>query len=483
MSMGISNALAAAPTSGSVTVNPNFESQTYTLYKLFDAHITFNDAGEMQAITYTIPGKGQEATDTDLGDGTAWFHINDNGFVEANDGVTTDWAKDKDAIAWALSFGTAVSGKDPIKASKDNDPAVKWDGLDFGYYFVKTTLGSFIGINSNTPDVTIADKNSIPSVDKSITGVKDSEGAESGSVFDATEEAEKADVGAGKNEQAIAQVGDTVSYEIKVVVKPGAKNYVISDTMTGLALVANSVKVDNAVIAGNTKVDAANTTVEDAATSFTITLSQDWLDTVEADTTVTITYDAVLTDSAVIADAANPNTVTLTWGDNPNDNHDEDGSKVWTAKVDVFKQIGDDSSSPLAGAGFKLKKDNLYYKYDATDGVTWVAEADADELTTGADGKFAAGAAFKGLANGSYTLVETTVPAGYNKMEDTPVTIAGSDVSLSNLAQTKTVKNNAGTVLPSTGGIGTTIFYVVGSIMVVAAGVLLVTKKRMSREG
>jgi fimbrial isopeptide formation D2 family protein/LPXTG-motif cell wall-anchored protein len=470
-----------APTSGSITVNPNYKDQKYTLYKLFDAKISFDDQGKQKAITYQLPsGKTAEGlVYTDSNNVThQWFKLDSNNNVVVNsESVATDWAKDPNAIKWAEQFGSPVTGKDPITSSADNDANVKWEGLDWGYYFVTSSLGSFIGVDSDNPDVTIQDKNSIPSVDKSITGVKDSSGTESGSIFDATEVTETADIGKGKDEQAIAQIGDTVSYKLSVTVKPGAKNYIITDNMTNLALVASSVKVDNASVTDNAKVDSTGTTITDKASFFTIKLNQNWLDSVTKETVLDITYDAILTSSAKVADEANPNTVKLTWGDKPDKNYSEDGSKVWTAKIDVEKHIDSENGEPLKGAGFKLKKGNLYYKLD-NGVVTWVVESSANEYFTGDDGKLET--VFSGLANGSYTLVETTIPEGYNKLEDTNVTIAGSDARLSNLVQTPKVVNETGATLPSTGGIGTTIFHIAGAALVLGAGILLISKKRMN---
>ena len=450
-------------TDGSIEVTNTIAGQTYTLYRIFKADMY---GGDSTAITYNTDGAALAEN--------AYFELNDNGFVVAKSGVATDWAKDAAARTWALANGTAVG--EPIVTTADGDE-VKWEGLEYGYYYVTSSLGAFISVDSANKAGVINEKNSKPSVDKEITGVKDPSGATDGVVFDATATEEVTDPGSGAKEQAIAQEGDTVSYKLTVVIKPGASNYVIADTMSNLNIVASSFKIDDASLVGNTKVDADGTTITDKADNFTIKLSQSYLNTITTDTTLVITYDDILNTSAAVADAANPNTVTLTWGTNPTANKSEDQSKVWTAKVNVLKTAESASGTPLKDAGFKLKKGDLFYKM-TNDGVTWVAEDQADEFFTGDDGKLTT--EFTGLTNGSYTLVESTVPKGYNKLADTPVTIADSNVELSNLAQTINVINNQGNELPSTGGIGTTLFYVIGAILVLGAGILLVTRRRMN---
>ena len=466
MVLGMSTTVfAAVPTSGSITVNPNYKGQTYTLYKLFDAKMTYKEDGTLQAVTYQVP-EGKT-----LPEDNKWFELNDNGNVVAKEGVAVDWAKDAEAITWAKSFGTPVQS--PITAASDNDANVKWENLDWGYYFVTSSLGSFIGIDTDNPNVTIKDKNTPPSIDKSITGVAGEDVA-----FNASAAEETSDTSAGAKEQAIAQIGDTVSYKLVVKVQPGGYNYVITDTLTNLKIKADTFKVGGAAVAENEKVDAAGTTITDGASTFTIKLSQTYLDSLKEATDLEITYDAVLDVTAAVADAANPNTVKLTYGTNP-DNKSEDQAKVWTAKVNVEKKAESETGDPLPGAGFKLKNsEGKFYKWDATAGVTWVEEAQADEIFTGADGKLTK--EFKGLKDGAYTLVESTVPDGYNKLEDTTVTITAADVTAGNLAQAKTVVNKAGSVLPSTGGIGTTIFYTIGAILVLGAGIVLVSKRRMN---
>ena len=257
--------------------------------------------------------------------------------------------------------------------------------------------------------------------------------------------------------------------------------------------------------------------------------------------TITITYNAKLNDSAVIGAAGNPNKYHVEFSNNPNGNGTgktpDDLNIVFTYDIEVDKVTGTGSDKEkLQGAAFALYK--LYTtealtianagraegsKLTAATSITydngtknfaigsdkWVL---VGQKTAGTDSEFT----FSGVDDGIYLLVETTTPAGYNSIEpskftvtathnngDTPAfaSITGTEVQGTGLApitlgpKTKSatdtsvtglkteVLNNSGTVLPSTGGIGTTIFYVVGSILVVAAGVLLITKKRMGREG
>ena len=124
-----------------------------------------------------------------------------------------------------------------------------------------------------------------------------------------------------------------------------------------------------------------------------------------------------------------------------------------------------------------------YYKYTEATGnegskVGWVTVNDHPTVKrTDNNGT----ASFDGLANGDYWLVETKAPAGYNQLDKpVPVTVNGGNTE-ADLTVNTTVQNQAGTLLPSTGGMGTTVFYVLGAVLVLGAGVLLVTKKRMSR--
>ena len=205
--------------------------------------------------------------------------------------------------------------------------------------------------------------------------------------------------------------------------------------------------------------------------TFTITFP----DGMTEGTKITISYKAIINESALTNDPEK-NTAYVSYGDGYKTTFDS--TEVYNAQFTVNKTDG--ANQPLEGAGFVIKNaEEKYYKYNGTDKtVTWVNSVDdATEHKSDANGSVEP---FIGLANGEYTLVEKTVPAGYNKADDHKFTIAERDYSETNLKKSATVINNAGAELPSTGGMGTTLFYVLGGILVAVAVVLLVTKKRMA---
>ena len=210
---------------------------------------------------------------------------------------------------------------------------------------------------------------------------------------------------------------------------------------------------------------------------------------------VTVDYTATLTTDAVIGAKGNPNEVELIYSNNPNENgtgKPKDTGKtpkdtviVFTYKTVVNKV--DQNQQPLTGAGFTL--------YKKVKGEWKVVK----EITAGEATKFE----FAGIDDGEYKLSETATPAGYNTIKDITFTVEATHdteadqpklTNLSGVAAsgqitftadkdagslTTQVENKKGSILPSTGSIGTTVLYVAGSVLVVAAGILLVTKKRM----
>ena len=272
---------------------------------------------------------------------------------------------------------------------------------------------------------------------------------------------------------------------------------------------------NNSVVVTATPADAVSgtwytiKTTPDEGDTLTIT----FVDGIPEGTKITIKYYGTVNSDALTVDTGK-NTASISYGDNNNNNSTPvSETNVYNAKISVTKTDG--SGAALNGAGFKLKNAaGKWYKYtaataDAPASVTWVdnkddgteifptagteANPEYDEAAAAAAADAgeeydvpetisgAAVATFTGLVNGIYTLVETTVPTGYNQAADSTVTIADDDFE-ADITVGATVVNNQGTELPSTGGIGTTIFYVVGGMLVAAALVMLITKKRMSKE-
>lgn len=274
--------------------------------------------------------------------------------------------------------------------------------------------------------------------------------------------------------------GDDVPFTLKATMKEDIGTYdtyqlVFTDTLSENLAFNNDVEI----VYRNGDAETAYTTedfkVETTGQNITITMANIKKDNAIANgTEIIVRYTAKLSEDIDSGEVAE-NEASLEYGNN-GDNQGSgttttDEVKVYTFKLAIDKV--DEDSNPLAGAGFTL--------YDESGNVIDVIEA-ADDKT-----EFE----FKGLKAGTYRLEETTVPDGYNKMEDMTITV-GAEINGTTVTPTEAdgwtqnnfvygteITNYAGVQLPSTGGIGTTIFYVVGGILVVVAGVLLITKKRM----
>ena len=218
--------------------------------------------------------------------------------------------------------------------------------------------------------------------------------------------------------------------------------------------------------------------------------------------TITVTYTAHLNENATVNTAGGPattenkNRVYLEYSNNPRidtslDHTHESEVCVYTYQLNNTKLAETENGTPLPGAGFKLysdadcknevnlyQKDNFYFPIkDATD------KKAVEMMISGQDGQFNV----RGLDAGTYYLKETKTPDDYSTCPDKEIVISAThnvyNVSLAGNLSNKIINKKAGGItLPSTGGIGTTIFYVVGGGLMVAAIVLLVTKKRMENK-
>lgn len=221
--------------------------------------------------------------------------------------------------------------------------------------------------------------------------------------------------------------------------------------------------------------------------------------------TITVTYTAHLNDKAYVniagGSTSNINKVYLTYSNNPKDESsigktpESTPVYVYTYQLNNTKHHDDDNpNNVLAGAGFRLYSDEachdedeikLKMNDDDTYSRDFSTEGKGVEMISGQDGQFNV----KGLDAGTYYLKETKTPDGYSACKVIPVTIKADhsrndQVNLEGSNLTNDIVNikAGGITLPSTGGIGTTLFYVVGGGLMVAAIVLLVTKKRMENK-
>lgn len=455
---------------GSITVDNPKENTKYTAYKIFD--VVYDDAGHY---SYTIEGGD---------DGSPWYNTVNayaselNGLQLTQVGDTNTYVvtfgkvyfsapKFADALKKALTDGSVTDTGNPLATS---GTSVSVNNLKLGYYFVTSSTGALCSLDTTTPSVTIHDKNNIP--------------------FEKTKTV-------GKND---FNVGDTVPFIITGEVPEHTifttYTYEITDTMSpGLTFNRNSLAVK--VGTADVTADASKCTITydgtTAPNTFKVSIN---VKNCTVGDDIEVTYSATINEKAVAK--ISHNEARLTYSNDPTDETNKTTTPpqkvdVYTSKIAIVKVAEGTKATKLEGAEFVLYKEETtgdtkttkYYKWNATEKkVEWVAEKDqADVKKTDVNGE----ASFDGLANGIYHLVETKAPAGYNQL-DKPYTVKVNEKNTpvtneneNDLTVTATVTNKTGAVLPSTGGMGTTIFYVLGFVLVVGAGVLLVTKKRMSQ--
>lgn len=463
--------------SGSITINDAIHEETYSVYQILVLESYNTDA---EAYTYKAANGWTEFLTA-----SALVSIDDQGYVTwkgATDDATVA-AFAKEALAYAESKNirpvqskTAVAG-DPATSKV---ATVEFTGLNLGYYLVDTTLGTLCSLDTTAPNAEIVEKNETTYTEKKV----------------------KEDSTQVWGEESTAQIGDIVPFTTTFKAYPGAQNYVLHDKMSkGLTLNKDSI----AVTAGGTTLEADNYTVsygvqhvadgtEEAYTcAFEIKFKQVYLDTINAETDIVVTYTAVLNDEAEIFEIPNTNDTRLTYGD---DSHTEwDTTKTKSFKFDIVKT--DSDNKLLDGAEFEL-----YTAATGGDKISLVDDgnnvyrvATAEEI---AEDNFVSAviiakdgqATVIGLdsdAETKYYLEETKAPDGYNKLDGRVEVVMSGGNNIVTTMDGDTwedgdggihITNNKGTELPETGGMGTTILYIGGAVLVLGAVVLLFVRRR-----
>lgn len=446
LAMAVPAFAEANATKGSITISNTVKDETYTIYRMFKL-----DSYNAESNTYSYTVEPAWETFFSTGAGSSYIDLDSNGHPT--------WKTGADAAAFAKAALTWAADK-KISGTKETatGDTVTFSDLDLGYYLVDSSLGALCGLNTTNPDATIKEKNEKPEIKKEV----------------------QTSAGDWSSENN-AKIGDTVEYKVEIKVADGAQKYTVTDTMSkGLTFNNSSLKV--------TANDAVTTdyTLTSTTNGFTLVLPETYVSTLTKGTTIIVTYNATLNKDAVIDGDGNANEVKLSYGNHQN----TVPSKVTTKsyQFDLVKVDGT-TNKLLDGAEFELAdgETKLSFVKD-TAGNYRVAAAGEDGATTTITVKNGKVNIY-GLAGKTYTLTETKAPGGYNKLV-TPETVNLTEGSKAHATFDAdvykdggvVVKNNAGTVLPSTGGMGTTLFYVIGGGLMVAAVVLLVTKKRMEHK-
>ena len=470
-------ASGTASSTGTITIDNAVTGTTYKAYRIFDleSYDTNKDVYSYKlntnwngfpAYSTTIDGNTVSATD--------FFSVNSAGYIEWN-GAKKDAGADFAKLAKAFAVEKNIACD---KAETASSATVTFADLTLGYYLVDTSLGSLCSLDTTDPSVTIKEKNSDTTIEKKIviTGITGDEKVDSNS----------------------AGIGDTVNFSITITVKDGApKNYVLHDKLSGLTFDSDSLKVK---IGATTLTPNTDYTLETNPTdgdSFDVNFTNGKLQTNDV---VVVTYSATVATDAAIAGAGNTNKAKLEYN-GKHSTEEETTTYVWKLNVHKYALDSKNKEVTLSGAKFVLyrmdgdTKEYAKLTNNKIDG--WVTDkGDATTLETNGAGDIL----IEGLNVGTYYLEETEAPVGYNKLTE-PIEVkitATSDAtgvsetveyrnqndSTYTPATDATVKvlNKAGTQLPSTGGIGTTLFYVIGGVLMAVAAVLLVTKKRMNNK-
>ena len=487
MVMGLATTAFAAGETGAITIKNAVVGQTYTVYQILDLE-SYSDVSTTEKDDLGNPTGGNYAYKAT----TAWsnfinsdaikgvyVNVDDQGYVTWKDGASAaDFAKKAKEYADDNNITPGYYDNynkeatfvkvEPVTAT--NTTVYFW-GLDLGYYLVDSSLGTLCSLDTTNPNVTIKEKNGQPTNEKTVK-----EGNSYGSSND-------------------ANIGDTVYFQSTITAQAGAENYVFHDKMDS-GLTYGSV---TGITLNGTAVDTKYYTVETSGLedtnpcTFHVVFTQAFCDTLNPGDTIVISYTATVNENAVVGGTGNKNESWLKYGENNDLTTTPSETKTYTYKFDLVKTKNDNTL--LTGAWFKL--------YDAKEGgneIALVKESDGVYRVATATEKSAVGftaatieagkVVIKGLDSGTYYLEETKAPVGYNKLaERIEVTIdkANLDATVNEETNTWTaggvhVINQTGNELPSTGGMGTTIFYVVGSILLIGAAILLITKKRMSVE-
>ena len=472
---------------GTIKITNAIKDQEYIVYKIFDL-----ESYSGTNYSYKVVDKWANFF-ARTGGGYGYITLDDDGYIKSFNLTETNapgFARNALRYAQDVSNGVSAITSTPTKTDNaDGTQTITYSDVDMGYYLVDSSVGTLCSLNTTNLTATIKEKNSVPTVEKKVR-------RQGGSSYD---------------NNINANMGQVLEFQTIITVGDGAQNYILHDKMdAGLTYKDSSLKVSikKTTDGDFSPLDSANYTLTIPATdgdTFDIEFKPNFLSGLKKGDIIMIVYEATLNENAV-TQYDNVNETWLDYGDGRTSNHGK--ATIKTFRIPVFKYYKPNATAaetPLAGAKFKLSTksnadlnndtDFLKFVYDSTD-TTYGSGAyrkalDSDTTTTiEVESDDQGYATFKGLQAGEYYLYETEAPKGFNKLTK-PIRIIIMDTGIlyfGKLGETPQyvrptlpvkIENKTGTVLPSTGGMGTTMMYVVGVALLIGSGVLLITKKNM----
>lgn len=482
-----------------ITVENAVDGETYTAYKLFDVT---HGAGADNELNTTDDTYAYYTSSTALKDallsanaGLTFTQAESTGNWYVGGQVNAATLAEYINTHWDDTFKTLLTAVDSDTA--ENGTASIETGNQTGYFFVDSSLGSLCILKTADANVTVEEKNSLPSITKTVQ--EDSTGAW------------------GETATIDGEV-DTINYKLTVNTGTGYtglgngvdSDYTITDVLpAGIAYNENSIKLPNGWTVYNEETQTGDYTVRynSETRTLTIVLKASKLATLNANTNIEITYNADAKDvnGNLAVGTEHKNNVTLTYKNQTMT--DEAVVKTYdlgtgTSGATITKVDGSDKNTPLAGVKFVLSKTvtvpaegegepitkTVYAAFDQNNYLTsWVdSQDDATELVTDINGNIKA----EGLDADTYILTETETLPGYNLLDDTITVVIDENGNETYKLTSSTdeakdqiqIVNEAGSQLPSTGGMGTTVLYIAGAALVLGAGITLVVRRRMNSD-